>query len=74
MECCSNDITVKYAEGFDKNLGTLPGKIHLQVDPDCKSVIFLARKLFMFVHEKFKGGLLRLPLLMNQLNGSVRLW
>lgn len=35
-------------------LGTLPGKIHHQVDPESKPVVLPARKIPASVREKFK--------------------
>ena len=45
---------------FDNGLGKLPGKVHLQVDPACQTVILPARKVPVSVKEKFKVELKRL--------------
>ena len=61
VEDVNSDLIDKYPDVFNKSLGTLPGKLHLQVDPDSKPVVLPARKI---------------PLLLstNRLSGSVRLW
>ena len=41
-------------------LGMLPGKVHLQVNPDSKPVILPARKIPVSIREKFKEELKRL--------------
>ena len=66
------DFTVKYADVFNERLGTLPGKVHLQVDPDCKPVILPARKVPLSDREKFKKEL-QLLLSTNRPSGLVRL-
>ena len=35
VENANDDLTANYADVFNKGLGTLPGKVTLQVDPDC---------------------------------------
>ena len=60
MENANDDLTVKYADVFNKTLGTFPGKVNLQVDPDCKPVILPTRKVPVSVREKFKEELKRL--------------
>ena len=35
MENANDDLTANYVDVFNKGLGTLPGKVTLQVDPDC---------------------------------------
>ena len=60
VESANADLTVKYADVFDKVLGTLPGNVHFQVDPDCKPVILPARKVPMSVWETFKEEIQRL--------------
>ena len=60
VENANADFTVKYADVFNERLGTLPGKVHLQVDPDCKPVILPAREIHVSVREKFKEQLQRL--------------
>ena len=45
VEKVCDDLLDKYPDVFDKGLGTLPGKVHLQVDPDSKPVILPARKV-----------------------------
>ena len=60
VENANDDLTANYADVFDKGLGTLPGKVRLQVDPDCKPVILPARKVPVSVREKFKEELQRL--------------
>jgi hypothetical protein len=49
-----------YTDVFDEKLGTLPGKIHLQVDATCKPVMLPAIKIAVAVREKFKNELKRL--------------
>ena len=39
VEDVSGDLIEKFLDVFDEGLGTLPGKVHLQVDPDSKPVI-----------------------------------
>ena len=41
----SSDLIDKYSDVFNRSRGTLPGKLHLQVDPDTKSVVLSARKI-----------------------------
>ena len=60
VEDANDDLTANYADVFNKGLGTLPGKVRLQVDPDCKPVILPARKVPVSVREKFKEELQRL--------------
>ena len=60
VENANDDVTAKYEDVFGKGLGTLPGKVRLQVDPDCKPVILPARKVPVSVREKFKEELQRL--------------
>ena len=60
VENANDDLTANYADVFNKGLGTLPGKVRLQVDPDCKPVILPARKVPVSVREKFKEELQRL--------------
>ncbi|CAB4006650.1 Hypothetical predicted protein [Paramuricea clavata] len=60
VEKCDNDPVNKYPDVFDENLGTLPGKVHLQVDATCKPVVLPARKIPVTVKEKFKNELKRL--------------
>ena len=57
VEDANDDLTANYADVFNKGLGTLPGKVRLQVDPDCKPVILPARKVPVSVREKFKEEL-----------------
>ena len=68
----NDDLTVKYADVFNKALGTLPGKVLLQVDPDCKPVILPARKVPVSVREKFKEELKRLEYL-KVITGELRI-
>ena len=72
VENANADFTVKYAGVFNERLGTLPGKVHLQVDPDCKPVILPARKVPLSDREKFKKEL-QLLLSTNRPSGLVRL-
>ena len=60
VENTNDDLTVKYADVFGKDLGTIPGKVHLEVDSDCKPVILPARKVPVSVRDKFKEELKRL--------------
>ena len=60
IENKNDDLTIKCADVFNKALGTLPGKVNLQVDPDCKPVILSARKVPLSVKEKSKEELKRL--------------
>ena len=54
------ELIDKYPDVFNKRLGTLPGKVHFQVDPDYKPVVLPARKIPVSVREKFKEELKRL--------------
>ena len=56
----NNDLIVKYPDVFNNSLGSLPGKVNLQVDPDSKPVVLPARKVPVSVREKFKEELQRL--------------
>ena len=60
VENANDDTTVRYVDAFDKCLGTLPGRVHLQGDPDCKHFIPPARKVPESVRKKFKEELQRL--------------
>ena len=60
VENANDDLTTNYADVFNKGLRTLPRKVRLQVDPDCKPVILPARKVPVSVREKFKEELQRL--------------
>ena len=41
----SSDLIDKYSDVFNRSRGTLPGKVHLQVDPDARRVVLSARKI-----------------------------
>ena len=56
----SDGLKVKYPDVFNKDLGTLPGMVHLQVDPECRPVLLRARKVPVSMKEKFKEELQRL--------------
>ena len=60
VEDVNSDLIDKYPDVFDKSLGTLPGKVHLQVDPDSKPVVLPAQKVPVSVRDKFKEELQRL--------------
>jgi len=60
LEDVSSDLIDKYPDVFNKGLGTLPGNVHLQVDPDSKPVVLPARKIPVSIREKFKEELKRL--------------
>ena len=60
MENVSGGLIDKYPDVFDKGLGTIPGKVHLQVHPGSKPVILPARKVPVSIREKFKEELQRL--------------
>ena len=60
VENVNSDRIDKYPDVFDKSLGTLPGKVHLQLDPDAKPVVLPARKIPVSVQQKFKEELKRL--------------
>ena len=79
VEDVNSDLIHKYPDVFNKGLGTLPGKVHLQVDPDSKPVVFPVCKVPVSVWEKFKEELKRLESIkviapVDQPSGSVRLW
>ena len=77
VENVNSDLIDKYPDVFDKSLGTLPGKVHLQLDPDAKPVVLPARKIPVSVQQKFKEELKGLKasrlllLLTNRPNGSL---
>ena len=50
----NDDPQVKYPDMFDESLGTLPGKVHLQVDADCKPVVLPVRKIPVAVSKSFR--------------------
>jgi hypothetical protein len=60
VEKYDNDPVNKYPDVFNEKLGTLPGKVHLQVEATCKPVVLLVRKIPVAVREKFKNELKRL--------------
>ena len=41
----SSDLIDKYSDVFNRSRRTLPGKVHLQVDPDARRVVLSARKI-----------------------------
>ena len=45
VENVNSDLIGKYPDVFNNSLGTLPGKVHLQVDPDAKPVYALIPNL-----------------------------
>ena len=49
VENLENDLANYYPDVFDSGLGKLPGKVHLQVDPACQTVILPARKVTVSV-------------------------
>ena len=53
-------LSKRYCYQVSKCLGKLPGKVRLQVDPSCTSVILTARKVPVSIREKFKAELQRL--------------
>ena len=55
-----DDPLIKYPGVFYGRLGTLPGKVHLQIDANCKPVMLPARKIPVAIREKFKNELKRL--------------
>jgi len=61
-EDVNSDLIDKYPDVFSESLGTLtlPGKVHLHVDPDSTHVVLPARKIPVSVWEKSKGELKRL--------------
>ena len=60
VENLEDDLATKYADVFDKGLGRLPGKVHLQVDLAAQPVILPATKVPVSMREKFKAELQRL--------------
>ena len=60
VEDVNSDLIDKYPDVFNKSPGTLPGKVHLQVDSNSKPVVLQVRKIPAFVREKFKEELKRL--------------
>ena len=60
VEDVDSDLIDKYPDVFNKSLGTLPGKVHLQVDPDSKPVVLPVRKIPVSIREKFTEELKRL--------------
>ena len=47
VENANDDLTRMFLTG----LGTLPGKVHLQVEPDCKPIILPGRKVCVCLGE-----------------------
>ena len=60
VEDVDSDLIDKYPDVFHKSLGMLPGKVHLQVDPDSKPVVLPVRKIPVSIREKLKEELKRL--------------
>lgn len=60
VESLENDLTAKCPDVFNKDLGKLPRKVHLQVDANCTPVILRARKVPVSIREKFEVELQRL--------------
>jgi hypothetical protein len=55
VEKYDEDPVIKYPDVFDE-----PGKVHPQVDANCKPVVLPARKIPVAIREKFKNELKRL--------------
>ena len=53
-------VVKEYPDVFERNLGTFPGKVHLEVDPDIRPVITSPRRIPTALKEKFKEELQRL--------------
>ena len=60
VEDVNSDLIDKYPAVFNKGLGTLPVKVHFQVDPDSKSVVLPAHEIPVSIQGKFKEELKRL--------------
>jgi len=45
VEDVKSDLIDKYPDVFNESLGMLPGKVHLQVDPNSKPVALPVRKI-----------------------------
>ena len=56
----ADELIRRHAEVFDKDLGTLPGTVHLQVDEDAEPSITPSRRVPTALREKFKVELDRL--------------
>ena len=56
----ADELLRRHAEVFDKDLGTLPGTVHLQVDEDAKPSITPSQRVPTALREKFKVELDRL--------------
>ena len=54
-----NDFIKKYEDVFSKELGTLPGQVHLQVDKTAQPVVTPPRRIPAALRGKFKGELNR---------------
>ena len=55
-----DDLIKKYEDVFLKELGTLPGQLHLQVDETAQPVVTPPRRIPTALRDKFKGELNRL--------------
>ena len=44
VEYGETDVTKRHGDVFNKSLGTIPGKVHLEVLPECKHAVPPARK------------------------------
>ena len=56
----ADELIRRHTEVFDKDLGTLPGTIHLQVEEDAKPSITPSQRVPTALREKFKVELDRL--------------
>ena len=56
----ADELVRRHADVFSKDLGTLPGTVHLQIDESAKPSITPSRRVPTALREKFKAELDRL--------------
>ena len=56
----AEEVIKQFSDVFDRPLGTFPGKVHLEVEPNAVPVIIPPRRIPTALKEKFKEELIRL--------------
>ena len=56
----SEEVIKRFSDVFDRPLGTFPGKVHLEVEPNAVPVIIPPRRIPTALKEKFKEELTKL--------------
>lgn len=48
------EVIKRFSDVFDRSVGTFPGKVHLEVEPNAQPVIIPPRRLPTALKDKFK--------------------